>query len=665
MKINKLFVALVALMALSLISCERKYDAPLLTEPVLKDELKKPTMTIAEFKQLYASLGADADTNIDKDIILHGVVVGNDIEGSIYKQIFIEDATGGLPISIDSYNLSSEYPVGQKLAIQLKGLGAVKYRGLLQIGVSEPSKEGQDKQTRIPIELFRERTGKDGWPKTEAAEPHLVSLSEVSKYTGRLVKLEGVYFVDGGKETFAPKGQSANRTLKDHKGNNVIVRTSGYAKFTNDLLPLGTGTVVAIVSEFNGAPQLLIRERDDVYGFDGKDPIGNNTPDTPDNGGNTTATKQIIDAPFASELLPFVAQSVKGDQVWKINTQFKNANISGFFNNQNNENEDWLVSPAMDLTETKDGYIHFMHTWNKGDVSLMKEQLTVWFSTDYTDDVTKAKWTQATIPNYPSGTDWNNVESGNIQFPASVLGKSNVRFAMKYSCTNASSGTWQIKELKTFVDKGSLVGGSTPTPTPTPNPDPTPDPNPDPTPNPTPGDNQLLFPGSNFEDFAAFTASLNKYGLSIGEQSAAGEGRNNSKALKLATTVGDKNSYVFTTLVQEGYSLEGKSKIIFYVKGTSASSLSCNVYTTKAEKPTMGVDYKCFNLGDLSGSDAMLQPTEKNDYNGNIDTKDEWRKVTLDISTSVPNKDAGDMLFALKVGKTATYNLLIDDITVE
>lgn len=460
MKINKIFVALVALMALSFISCERKYDAPLLTEPTLKEEFKKPNMTIAEFQKLYASLGADADVLIEKDILIHGVVVGNDIEGSIYKQIFIEDATGGLPISIDSYNLSSEYPVGQKIAIKLKGLGAVKYRGLLQLGISEASTEGAQRQTRLPIELFRERSAKDGWPNPDNAAPHEVTIPQLSKYIGRLVKLDGVYFVDGGKEPFAPKEKSGNRTLKDHDGNNIIVRTSGYAKFTNDILPVGTGTVVAIVSEFNGAPQLLIRERADVYGFDGKDPSGGGytpKPENPNTGDNTAATTQLFEAPFAETLEPFTAQSVKGAQTWRINTQFKNANISGYDSGSSHENEDWLISPAMNLTDTKAGYVTFSHTWNKGDVSKMKSEITLWFTTNYTGDPATTQWEQATIPNYPSGTDWKYVSSGEAAFPASVLGQPNVRFAFKYICTDASSGSWQIRELKTMVNAGSMV----------------------------------------------------------------------------------------------------------------------------------------------------------------------------------------------------------------
>lgn len=456
MKINKLFVALVAFIALSFVSCERKYDAPLLNEPVLRDDLKNPTMTIAEFKKLYASLGPSADTGIDRDIVIHGVVVGNDIEGSLYKEIYIEDASGGLPISIDSYNLSSEYPVGQKIAIQLKGLGAVKYSGLLQLGISEPAKEGEKKQTRLPIELFRERSSKAGWPNPENAQPHTITIPELSKYIGCLVKLENVYFVDGGKEPFAQKEKDMNRTLKDHDGNNVIVRTSGFSLFQSDMLPLGTGTVIAIVSEFNGAPQLKLRQRADVFGFDGKNPSGG-TPVDPGTGGNTTATITIIDAPFSADLAPFTAQSIKGTQAWRVDTKYKNASMSGFQDEASHENEDWLVSPAMNLSNTKSGYVSFSHTWNKGDVSKMKNEITVWFTSNYAGDVASATWEQSTIPTYPTGADWTYVPSGEIKIPASMLGKPNVRFALKYTCTDASSGNWQVRELKAMVDAGELV----------------------------------------------------------------------------------------------------------------------------------------------------------------------------------------------------------------
>ena len=183
------------------------------------------------------------------------------------------------------------------------------------------------------------------------------------------------------------------------------------------------------------------------------------------------------------------------------------------------------------------------------------------------------------------------------------------------------------------------------------------DPDPDPDPEPT----NLLFPGSNFDDWSAFTGNLNSYGLKAGYTSQSDNGRDGSKALYLKGTPSG-NDYVFTGLVPEGFSTAGKSKIVFYIKGTSAKSLSLNVYVGKGT--TMGTDYKCYNLTAYSAP-SVLEPTASNGYTGAIDTGGDWMKVTLDISSLTVNSNKGDNLFALKVGKDAVYDLLVDDITLE
>ena len=177
----------------------------------------------------------------------------------------------------------------------------------------------------------------------------------------------------------------------------------------------------------------------------------------------------------------------------------------------------------------------------------------------------------------------------------------------------------------------------------------------------------LLFSGSDFEDWDAFLGSLNSFGFSTNEgyavQSETG-GLNGSSALHLNGKP-SKNDYTFTALVTEGVTIEGKSKISFYLKGKSATkSLSLNVYINDVPNPKMGTDYMCYNLGTCSNS-VVLEPTKKNDYNGEVDTQGEWIKVTLDISSLKPNSELGQDLFALKVGKTGVYDLLIDDITIE
>lgn len=177
---------------------------------------------------------------------------------------------------------------------------------------------------------------------------------------------------------------------------------------------------------------------------------------------------------------------------------------------------------------------------------------------------------------------------------------------------------------------------------------------------PPAGSSTLLFPSSDFEDWNTFTGSLNSYGMKDAEQSLTG-GRNSSSALHINTTP-SSNDYVFTAVVPGSFSASGKTKISFYIKGTAAGkSLSINVYQNNS---TSG--YAIFNLGDCS-SDATIQSSGSNDYTGSIDTNGNWVKITLNIADVASNisTTAGNNLFALKVGKTAPYDLYVDDITIE
>ena len=178
--------------------------------------------------------------------------------------------------------------------------------------------------------------------------------------------------------------------------------------------------------------------------------------------------------------------------------------------------------------------------------------------------------------------------------------------------------------------------------------------------------NNLLFPGSDFNNWATFTSSLNSFGLTFGKESAAG-GRGGSGAMLFEGQHGS-NAYVFTVKVPEGFSAAGKSKINFWIKGTAVKSLSLNVYVGTGG--VMGTDYKCYNMDEHVpyNSHKVLAPTAANSYaKGGIDTNGEWIQVSLDISTIVSqiNSTSGQDLFALKVGSKADYNLLIDDITIE
>ena len=252
------FLFLSVLMLGLLFSCTKEYERPPLTEPLY--EGAEANITIKKLKEQYKDI--INPTLIDIDYILKAVVIGNDISGNIFKQLYVQDETGGINLGVDQNSVYTEYRVGQEVYINLKGLYMVKYGGQLQIGYD------LTQANRIQWEVFQFYVHKNKWPNAEKVTPTTTSLSSLSEdAVNTLIKLEKVYFADGGKLPFAEPEQTVNRTLKDGNGKSIIVRNSGYANFAADILPEGGGTVVGILSKFNNDWQLYLRTADDCQNF--------------------------------------------------------------------------------------------------------------------------------------------------------------------------------------------------------------------------------------------------------------------------------------------------------------------------------------------------------------------------------------------------------------
>lgn len=142
----------------------------------------------------------------------------------------------------------------------------------------------------------------------------------------------------------------------------------------------------------------------------------------------------------------FTVVNVKGDQVWNFSSTY-GAMMSGYDNStkQTYENEDWFISPAIDLTGKTAATLTFNHAFGpQSSLPIVESQYTVWVSNDFSDDVTKASWTQITGITYGT-TAWGYVSAGNLVIPAENL-KANCRIAWKYTCTDKSA-TWEVKEV--------------------------------------------------------------------------------------------------------------------------------------------------------------------------------------------------------------------------
>ncbi len=144
----------------------------------------------------------------------------------------------------------------------------------------------------------------------------------------------------------------------------------------------------------------------------------------------------------------FTAVSVSGEQVWSYDASRKCAKMSGYANAATIPNEDWFISPAMDLSCVSAATLIFNHEFGPASVvpntDETKAQYTVWVSNDFNGDVKTATWTE--LKGIVYGTEgWGWVSSGDIAIPSANL-KANCRIAWKYVCKDLSA-TWDIKEI--------------------------------------------------------------------------------------------------------------------------------------------------------------------------------------------------------------------------
>lgn len=143
----------------------------------------------------------------------------------------------------------------------------------------------------------------------------------------------------------------------------------------------------------------------------------------------------------------FTTVSVKGDQQWTFSSSY-GATMNGNSVNITYPNEDWLISPALDLAGKANAILSFEHCFGPASAipttEAEKAQYTIWVSNDFTGDVQSATWTQLNGMMYGTAA-WKYVSSGNIEIPANYLTE-NCRVAWKYVCEDASA-KWEIKNV--------------------------------------------------------------------------------------------------------------------------------------------------------------------------------------------------------------------------
>lgn len=152
--------------------------------------------------------------------------------------------------------------------------------------------------------------------------------------------------------------------------------------------------------------------------------------------------KIIYEETFANSLGKFNAIDVKGDQAWEYNKN-EYAIMTGYVNPNRFENEDWLISPEIDLTEETEILLRFDHVVRYFDN--VNRDATIWISTNYKEGMpSAASWTQIET-DFVNKTDWDFISA---KYSLVEYAGKKIRIAFKYTSTNGDAGTWEIKNFK-------------------------------------------------------------------------------------------------------------------------------------------------------------------------------------------------------------------------
>jgi len=146
----------------------------------------------------------------------------------------------------------------------------------------------------------------------------------------------------------------------------------------------------------------------------------------------------------------FTAISVKGNQVWHFEPQNPQygACMNGYAYGVSYENEDWLISPAINLHNVSNLKLTFDHTRgpeSEMNVGMAEGWYKVYATANYTGNVSTTQWIEITGVKHAT-IKWVFVNSGELAIPETVK-SSNTRIAFKYLCSNSQSAMWEVKNV--------------------------------------------------------------------------------------------------------------------------------------------------------------------------------------------------------------------------
>lgn len=420
-----------AVMALIFVNCNRwqepEFQVPVYSGPAANH-------TIADIKAKHTVMGTGAQDSIcrwDEPFIVKAVVVSSDQGGNCYKYMTIQDETGGIEISIDRSSLYNDYPVGQTVYLDCRGLIVGDYHGKHQIGWKYVGSVG-----RIHPAALDNYIHKDGMP--DPNHPFVASPIEVTGKTeltaenvNCLVRINGCNFKssDNGKP-LATNDMTMDRAVFIN-GDSVVVRTSNYANFRSITIDASKkyclyGILSVYTSGNKQTYQLTLRTKEDIQ--------------------TAHISETILVKDIALDNNCFTSG---GWSMYPENNAWLNASSYGsqfVFHMETTEAcDDWLISPAITLNELTNTFLRLDHS---NIITSQPDYYQVYYSTTYQGGAfNESDW----VAFNPNLNDFQSDFSLSNNLDMSAVGSNTFRIALRYHKYGMANGSrWAIRSLKFY-----------------------------------------------------------------------------------------------------------------------------------------------------------------------------------------------------------------------
>lgn len=317
MKLNLLKpVAIALLTAFAITSCVKDddYDIP---DPNGKKPLPDYSGQVVSFANVLTKVTASVAT-YTADEAIEGYVISSDEGGNFYRKIYIQNAdkNQGLSVAIDKKGLYTEFPIGAKVQLRLKGLATQLNNSAIEVGYGTyTAKSGRVSVGTMAEAIYKKHLFDTGERKTVAELAKVSnSIQEVSTeaHVDQLITLKGVHFPTDavGKTLFvipdanAKDKNGTNYKLTDANGKTIIFRTSSYAEFKDEKVPAGEVEVTGVLTKFNKDYQFMISNYADLV-------VKGGTSTSTQTGTQTSTTVETLEASNATVADYVVGKTVK------------------------------------------------------------------------------------------------------------------------------------------------------------------------------------------------------------------------------------------------------------------------------------------------------------------------------------------------------------------